>query len=261
MPMRRQWWYQHCACLPQLGGSRPRCGLPLHRADVPKAAARPLRRRSCRTLGIMHHTLCIAIFLVLTLLGAQANASECQSRSALLTQHYGRPIVCHCGSELANVDVTLPKGLVLTRACNLHFPDGRSPDIRKERISLDRYDSSGNTLDGEFLLNGELQLTGYVRYEPSDGGDLWFRPSVPVFERQTAFEPNFRSFALRQESAYSKFRLSKQVRATSLCSQAKAQVVFRGFEVLVNDSDGAGISPLSIEVKSVSGFSPCKRGE
>ena len=169
--------------------------------------------------------------------------------------------MCHCGPDLANVDVTLPKGLALTRACNLRTPDGRSPDIRKERISLDRYDSSGNTLDGEFLLNGELRLTGHVRYEPSDGGDLWFSPSVPVLERQTAFEPNFRSFALRQESAYSKFRLSKHVRGKSLCSQAKAVVVFRGFEVLVNDSDGVGISPLSIEVKSVSGFSPCKRGE
>jgi hypothetical protein len=211
-------------------------------------------------LDIMR-TLCIAVFVVLTLLVTQANASECQSRSALLTQHYGRPVVCHCGAELANVDVTLPKALALTRACNLRFPDGRSPDIRRERISLDRYDSAGNTLDGEFFLKGELRLTGYVRYEPSDGGDLWFRPSVPVLKQQTAFEPNFRFFALRQESAYSKFRLSKHVRAKSLCSQAKAEVVFRGFEVLVNDSCEAGVSPVNIEVKSVSGFSSCKRGE
>ena len=205
-------------------------------------------------------TLCIAVFIVFTLL-AQANATECQGRSAFLTQHYGMPVVCHCGSELANFDVTLPKGLTLTRACNLRFPDGRSPDIRKERISLDRYDSAGNTLDGEFLLKGELRLVGYVRYESNDGGDLWFRPSVPVLKQQTAFEPNFRFFALRQESAYSKFRLSKHLRAKSLCSQAKAEIVFRGFEVLVNASDEAGISPLNIEVKRVSGFSPCKWGE
>ncbi len=206
-------------------------------------------------------TLSTATFVLFTLFAAQADASECHIRSALLTQHYGRPVVCHCGSELANVDVTLPKGLVLTRACNLRFPDGSSPDIRKKRISLEKYYSSGNSLDGEFLLKGELRLTGYVRYEPSDGGDLWFRPSVPVLKLQTAFEPNFREFALRQESAYSKFRLSKHVRAKSICSQAKADVAFRDFEVLVNDSDDAGISPMNIEVKSVARFSPCKRGE
>lgn len=192
---------------------------------------------------------------------AQANDSECRSRSALLTQHLGRPVACYCGAELTNIEVTLPKGLVLGRACNLRFPDGRSPDIRKERISLDKYDSSGNTLDGEFLLRGELHLTGYVRYEPSNGGDLWFRPSVPVLKQQTAFEPNFRFFALRQESAYSKFRLSKRLRANSMCTQAKAEVAFRGFKVLVNESEEAGISPLNIEVKGVSDFSACKWGE
>ena len=211
--------------------------------------------------GIMHDKLLIAAYLALTFVGTQANATECQSRSALLTQHYGRPVSCHCDAELANVEVTLPKGLVLARACNLRFPDGRSPDIRQERISLDRYDSAGNTIDGEFLLKGELHLTGYVRYEPSDGGDLWFRPSVPVLPLQTAFEPNFRFFVLRQESAYSKFRLSKRLRAKSNCSQAKAEVIFRGFEVFVNESDEAGISPQTIKVINVSGFSACKRGE
>jgi hypothetical protein len=209
----------------------------------------------------MHSKLLIAVCLALTFMGARANTTECQSRAALLTQYYGRPAACHCGAELTNVEVTLPKGLVLARACNLRFPDGRSHDIRKERISLDKYDSSGNTIDGEFLLKGELHLTGYVRYEPSDGGNLWFRPGVPVLRQQTAFEPNFRFFALRQESAYSKFRLSKRLRAKSDCSQAKAEVIFRGFKVLVNESDEAGISPLNIEVKSVSGFSACKRGE
>ncbi|WP_141348977.1 hypothetical protein [Zoogloea ramigera] len=209
----------------------------------------------------MRNTLLIAACLALTFAGAQANATECQSRSALLTHHYGRPVSCHCGAELANVEVTLPKGLVLARACNLRFSDGRSPDIRQERISLDRYDSAGNAIYGEFLLKGELHLTGYVRYEPSDGGDLWFRPSVPVLQRQTAFEPNFRFFALRQQSAYSKFRLAKHLRAKGDCFQAKAEVVFRGFELLVNESDEAGISPRTIKVINVSGFSACKRGE
>lgn len=209
----------------------------------------------------MHRTLCAVALLMLPLVAAQAFASECQTRSDLLTQHYGRPVSCYCGSELTNIEVTLPKGLVLTRACNLRFPDGHSPDILKEHISLDSYDSSGNSLDGEFLLKGKLRLIGYVRYEPSDGGDLWFRPSIPVLTKQTAFEPNFRIFALRQEDAYSKFRISKHVRTNSLCSQAKAEVVFRGFAVVVNDSDEAGISPLGIKVKSVSGFTPCKRGE
>ena len=208
----------------------------------------------------MDSRLLVKVFLTLTLLSAKANAAECQSRAALLTQHYGRTVLCHCGVELARLELTLPKGLVLARACNLRFPDGRSPDIRKERISLDRYDSAGNTIDGEFVLKGELHLTGYVRYEPSDGGDLWFRPSAPVLKQQTAFEPNFRIFALRQKSAYSKFHLSKRLRAESDCSHAKAEVIFRDFDVLVNESDEAGISPQSIEVKSVSGFSACNRG-
>jgi hypothetical protein len=204
----------------------------------------------------------LALFTwLLACTSALASSNVCSQFANSLSKQYEKQVLCHCGTELSNLILSLPKGLVLKRVCDLRTYDGHAVDLRKVRVSLDKYDTAGNSLHGEFLIEGKLRMHGNVRFEPSDGGDLWFLPSTPIYKSKTAFEPNFRLFALRQESAYTKFRLPKQLRSTSLCSYAKADVIFGSFDVSVSDSDGAGISPRHIEVLSVSSFLPCNRGE
>lgn len=101
-------------------------------------------------------------------------------------------------------------------------------------------------------------MTGVLRFEPSDGGDLFFWPAAPVEMPKSAIEPFFRTFTLVPEGKHSTYSIDQTVRALG-CAEAQAEIVIREVRVIVNDSEEAGAYPIGIDLLRISPYKPCKR--
>lgn len=88
-------------------------------------------------------------------------------------------------------------------------------------------------------------MVGLLRFEPSDGGDLFFWPSQPVQMPLSTIEPYFRILTLIPVGQYSTFNVTKSIR-TMDCAEARAEIVIHEVMVIGNDSEGAGAYPTRL---------------
>ena len=213
-----------------------------------------------RALGIMIHAIVLSALL---LLGPcfSAYAQEIKCPTASRDEMIGNDSsTCRCGTDLGNVTLTPPRGLKLKAACRLRiWQTDRFVEIPKSRpVNLDRYDSRGNSNDGDYYFYGHLRIAGVIRFQPSDGGEVFFLPSAPVEMPKSTIEPSFRIFTLVPEGPASKYSIDKRVRAME-CAEAQAEIVVREVLVIVNDSEAAGAYPIGIDLLRISPYKPCKR--
>ena len=142
------------------------------------------------------------IFLATISSVAYSKDDKCVALSAELSKSYGRPIICNCGSELSNLEITPPRGLRVKAAC-LSNSKGRSIDLNKEKVSLDYYDKKGNMPMGKIYLSGQLTLIGSAAMEPGYGGELGFYTKCDM-PNEPAFLRKFCEIKLGKDSDYKK---------------------------------------------------------
>ena len=199
------------------------------------------------------------LVLLLLALSSSPDAQESQCPAISRVERDGNGLsTCRCGADLKNVTLTPPRGLELKAACRLRHADGLMAIPSSQSVNLDQYDSRGNRPDGTYYFRGHLRMTGLLRFEPSNGGDLFFQPTVPVEMPKTTIEPSFRTFTLVPEGQHSRYAIDKTVR-TMGCAEARAEVLVKEVRVIVNDSEEAGAYPIGIDLLQVSSYKPCKR--
>lgn len=203
----------------------------------------------------------LALALLILSISAHAQPSECPP-FLQIEGYRERASECRCGTDLDNVTLTPPKGLSLRAACSLrkwNEADGVFVAIPPRRaVDLDRYDQDGNSSIGNYYFQGQLRMVGLLRFEPSDGGDLFFWPSQPLQMPQSTIEPYFRSLTLIPVGQDSTFNVTKSIRAMD-CAEARAEIVIHEVMVIGNDSEGAGAHPTRLKVLRISPFKPCNR--
>lgn len=133
---------------------------------------------------------------------AYSKDDKCAALSTELSKSYGRPIICNCGSELSNLQITPPRGLRVKAAC-LSNISGSSIDLNKEKVSLDYYDKNGNMPMGQIYLSGQLTLTGSAAMEPNYGGELGFYTKCDM-PNELVFLRKFCEIKLGKDSDYKK---------------------------------------------------------
>ena len=101
-------------------------------------------------------------------------------------------------------------------------------------------------------------MAGVLRFEPSDGGDLFFLPAVPVDMPRSTIEASFRVFTLVPQGKHATYSIDKAVLAMG-CAEARAEVVVKELRVIVNDSEEAGAYPTSMDLLRTSPYKPCTR--
>jgi hypothetical protein len=160
------------------------------------------------------------------------------------------------------VTLTPPKGLSLKAACGLRqWSEAKGIFVAippRQAIDLDRYDPDGNSSIGNYYFQGQLQMVGLLRFEPSDGGDLFFWPSRPVQMPQSTIEPYFRSITLIPEGQDSTFNVIQSIRKMG-CAEAHAEIVIHEVMVIGNDSEEAGAHPTKLKILKLSPYKPCSR--
>lgn len=199
-----------------------------------------------------------ALILLLALLSsAPAQESQCPTLTRAENDVEGLSS-CRCGKELRNVTVTPPKGLELPAACSLRQweTDGYREIPKSRPVNLDSYDSRGNSLDGRYYFSGHLRLKGILRFEPSDGGELFFYPTAPVTMPKSALEPSFRRLKMIPNGQYTTYSIDQRIR-TLECAEALAEIVVKEVYVIVDDSEEAGAYPTVVELVRVSPYKPC----
>ena len=201
-----------------------------------------------------------ALILLLALSSsAHAQENQCPTLSRAEKDVKGLS-ACRCGKELRNVTVTPPKGLELRAACSLWQweTDGFSEIPKSRPVNLDSYDSRGNALNGRYYFGGHLRLKGILRFEPSDGGELFFEPTAAVTMPKSALESSFRSFTLIPNGQYTTYSIDQRIRTLG-CAEALAEIVVKEVKVIKNDSEEAGAYPTVVELVRVSPYKPCTR--
>ena len=203
----------------------------------------------------------LALILLILSISAHAQPSQCPDLSHIDVSRESAS-ECRCGTDLKNVTLTPPKGFTLKAACDLKEwseADKVFVNIPPQRaVNLDRYDQYGNSPIGNYYFQGHLRMDGLLRFEPSDGGDLFFLPAQPVQMPQSTIEPYFRSFKLIPMGQDSTFNVTKSVR-TMGCAEARAEIVIHDVMVTANDSEEAGAYPRRLEVLRISSYKPCNR--
>lgn len=202
-------------------------------------------------------TRLLALVLLFTLVSTRAIGSSCDERAKKLSGLWMHEVACYCSAnELARVHLSLPSGLYLEAVCGLHNAKGESIDLRKHSINMDEYDSTGNSFDGEFHLKGSLVVSGVIRVEPGDAGDLWFTPDRPIGNRETPFGNELQVFKFVDEASSKKFQVTKKMRSAK-CLEAPAKVRFRDILVSRGESDSNGTYPKEVTVLHLGPYRPC----
>ena len=198
-------------------------------------------------------TLGIALFAT----PALAEQKLCEALSKSLSELWQYKAACQCGTELSNLEVTLPTGTHLEAVCDLYDSNEKPVDLNKTKISLERYDSSGGyPAIGSIYISGELVLTGTVRIEPSNSGAMWFTPKLLKTPKKSVFTKNFlSSFKIENDVDYKKFGAPGPAHVT--CLTADATIMVRGLEVRLIGNDHRGTYPRYIDVLKVSVFKKC----
>ena len=177
---------------------------------------------------------------------AYSKDDKCAALSAKLSKSYERSVICNCGSELSNLQITPPRGLRVKAAC-LSNSSGRSIDLNKEKISLDYYDKNGNMPMGEIYLTGQLTLTGSATMEPSNAGELEFYTKCDMTD-EPVFLGNFCEFKLGSDADYKKLGGPKpSFKESMMCWSNK--VTLKVIDPVVNLNDqSTGTYPSNITV-------------
>jgi hypothetical protein len=201
--------------------------------------------------------------LVLLILSIPAHGQPSQCPALLhIDGSRGSASECRCGTDLKSVTLTPPKGFTLKAACDLrkwNEADGVFVNIPAQRaVNLDRYDQYDNASIGRYYFQGHIRMNGLLRFEPSDGGDLFFVPAQPVQMPESTIEPYFRSFHLIPLGQDSTFNVTKSLR-TMGCAEARAEIVIHDVMVIANDSEEAGAYPRRVEALRISSYKPCNR--
>ena len=199
-----------------------------------------------------------AVLVGLTaVLVAPADAESCAQLAKTLSAGWQRDVPCHCrADELARVKLALPKGLTLDAVCALRKADGTFVDLRRQSADLTRYDAAGNSYDGEFHLSGTLSMSGTIRVEPGNSGELWFTPAARLVDPRTPFGGQFQEFKIAAEKDYRKFGVTPALLERP-CSWTRASVEFRGFRVSIGETDDTGAYPKNVRVLRVGRFKAC----
>ena len=187
------------------------------------------------------------IFLATISSVAYSKDDKCTALSAELSKSYERPVICNCGSELSNLQITPPRGLRVKAAC-LSNSLGGSIDLNKEKVSLDYYDKNGNMAMGEIYLTGRLTINGTARMEPGNAGNLWFSTKCNIPD-EPAFLRNFCEFNLGSDADYKKLGGPKpSYKENMKCWSNK--VMLKVTDPIVNliDTDSGGTYPSNIAV-------------
>ena len=195
--------------------------------------------------------LTIALLMFLATIGTVAHSKDnkCAALTAELSKGYGRPVVCNCGSELSNLEITPPRGLRVDAACLRDAFTGHWIDLKKEKVSLDYYDKNGNLPMGEIYLSGQMTLKGSASMEPSDAGELSFSTKCNM-PNEPAFLTNFCEFKLGSDADYKKLGGPKPRYTTDgkMCWYNNVTLKIINPVVSLNDSDGQGTYPSNIVV-------------
>lgn len=200
----------------------------------------------------------IAVLLFAVVATAQASDESCRKLSAKLTERSGQHIPCHCGRALKNLEVTPPDGTRVEAVCGMSSA-GKPLDLTRQKASLDRY-VDGDLPQGEVHLSGELVLSGFVSYEPSDSGDLMFsigrvnRVRNPVF--RNVF---FNEIKLGSDEDYRKLGMPNPDHGSPKCWSMQATLKIIDPIVRLSDTDFGGTYASGIVVlkKSSKRFFKC----
>ena len=122
-------------------------------------------------------------------------------------------------------------------------------------VSLDR-----GSIYGTVQVAGKLEVSGILRFEPNDGGDLEFRLGKEAFRGAGKFfRENFRSVKLDRAQPPVSVKPPKSL-ANADCWQARATAELSDFSVVIADTSAAGTSARRARIASVKGFTKCTWG-
>ena len=200
-------------------------------------------------------TLALAALLCLGLCGRDARAQDAECRKASELDLRVNPIECVCDERLRNVKGTLPAGMTLVAACNLHWYPGNPVNLAKEVANLDTL-TRGNIPEGIYVLAGERTFSGklVLTIEP-DTPHVTFYPLAAGLRADTLFLQAIAEGITFEDEARAQLRSQERLRAHK-CSEAQLQLKVRGFEV----GFGADlVVALGADILRVSPYNDCAR--
>lgn len=113
---------------------------------------------------------------------------------------------------------------------------------------------------GSVYVTGKLQVSGIVRFEPNDGGELDFRPGKETLQTGGRFfRTNFSRIKLDESQPPVKITPPQSL-AKADCWQANVTVELTDFSVVIGDTSAAGTSARQARITQVSGFTKCTWG-
>ena len=206
----------------------------------------------------MKNTTCfLTLFIILFSTPVLAEKNQCKELFKLYPEQNAPDLVCQCGAELANLQVTIPKGTHLQAVCGWRGSLEKVMDLHNNKTTLDEYSSSGNYPEGVTIyISGVQVLTGKVVIEPSNCCTMWFETNSFKVSKKTIFMENFLTgFRIEGGNDYYKFRAPDPTRVT--CLTANATVKIQGLKMELISNDHGGTYVRGLEVLKVSEFKKC----
>lgn len=144
---------------------------------------------------------------------------------------------CNCTSKSPQA-MTYPKELKLTHVCNF------------SKVSEDE-------IYGHFFFKSRLLLSGHIRHEESDGGNIYFVPASQN-DRKNRFATAMKDFRFEANNASSKFH-TPMIDAVTRCWIAPASLWVNSVHISLYDSGGAFIQHY--DILRLGKYRKCKSNE
>ena len=122
---------------------------------------------------------------------------------------------------------------------------------------MDRYGKDGGSVDGVFYLSGTVVVSGELRVEPHNGGNLHFIPQPPIARKDSPFGSWLREFRIADADAH-KFAVPQRM-LSGPCFSSKATAKFRDFTVSAGETDYDGAYPEQVSALRVGPYKACVR--
>ena len=114
---------------------------------------------------------------------------------------------------------------------------------------------------GAIQISGTLRTNGVLRYEPNDGGELWFLPEKSLFEKAGPFfRKEFEMLKLDTANPQATIRPPKSL-ANANCWIAEATISAAGFDLVVGDTSAAGNYVRKTTITNAHAFKKCEWGK
>ena len=161
---------------------------------------------------------------------------------------------CRCGSDLANLSVTLPEGLSVAGVCGLRYTDGSPVDLSRVPVALDGGDRD---TQGWVFLTGTMRdtVSGTVMVHEGPAGDLWFNIDGNG-ERPLFWRGQLSGLDLGTDEHYARLGAPRPGTFDGECMEAEATLRLRDPVVLIGDTDEAG-TDAQLDVIRVSEYRAC----